>query len=97
MITAKTLQQLDKATAETAKDALQADYVTNNLDNTLVAVSMQLDVWGFCGIPIGRLDEFNNGSIEKKTQFNLISVLAASDKDNNYVTAWEAEYAKMFG
>jgi hypothetical protein len=96
MITAKTLQQLDKATAETSKDALQADYVTNNLNNTLAAVSMQLDVWGVCGIPIGRLDEFTTGSIEKKTQFKLISVLAASDKDNDYVTAWEAEYLKMF-
>lgn len=98
MITAKTLQQQTKADATVTKEALQAHYEETNQSETLIAKSLQLDVWSACGIPIGRSDEFDNASATDKTKFCMISCLAqdAKYKGVDYVEAWETEYLKMY-
>ena len=98
MITAKTLEQQTEAEALATKNQLQASYEENDLGETLIAKSLQLDVWSVCGIPIGRSDEFDNASPEDKTKFCIISCLAQDlkYKDVTYIEAWELEYAKIY-
>jgi hypothetical protein len=96
MITPKTLQQQTEAEAKATQETSQAFYDDNDLGGTLVAKSLQLNVWSACGIPIGRNDEFDNGNAELKTNFNLISCLANGHKGVDYVEAWELEYLKMY-
>jgi hypothetical protein len=98
MITPKTLQQQTEAEAKATQETSQAFYDDNDLGGTLVAKSLQLNVWSACGIPIGRSDEFDNGTPEKKTNFNIFSALAAGKKPVGvtYVQAWETEYSKIY-
>ena len=98
MITAKTLQQQTEAEALATKEALQTHYNDSDLGETLIAKSLQLNVWSACGIPISRSEEFNNASPEDKTKFCMISCLAQDlkYKDVTFVEAWEAEYLKMY-
>ena len=87
-----------QAEAQTEADDLNFFYIGETLEGVFTAVIGQSNKYFSCTIPTGRLAEFNAGDTTKQNNFFQFSITAELNQDaaNDFVTLWEAEYAKVY-
>lgn len=90
--------QLSSTEATVLKDKLNTEISNAGQSSAIVAVEGQVCSFFSCIIPTTRQAEFDAGDNDKKNNFATFSAKAQSPQYQNvdFLTAWEAEYSKIY-
>lgn len=92
------IPQLTGTAANDSVTALNAEYLAAEIEDTIVAVSAQVDRYFVTSIPFDRVEEFEAANTETQNKFVEISANAKAPEYSgvDFTASWEAEYVKMF-